>query len=56
LKFVPSLFALDSYSIATWLYPATLVVVNGFVAALLVSRRRHLRRKQMGDSGTQRLT
>ena len=27
-KFVPSLFALQSYSLATWLYPATLVLMN----------------------------
>jgi hypothetical protein len=38
-KFVPALFALESYSLATWLYPATLVVVNGFVAVMLVWRR-----------------
>jgi hypothetical protein len=39
VKFVPALFALESYSLATWLYPATLVVVNGFVAVMLVVRR-----------------
>ena len=44
-KFIPALFALNVYSIATWLYPATLVVVNGGVAILLVMRRRHLRRR-----------
>lgn len=42
LKFVPALLALESYSIATWLYPATLVIVNGAVAALLLVRRRKL--------------
>jgi hypothetical protein len=41
-KFVPSLFALESYSIATWLYPATLVLMNGAVAAMLIVRRRQL--------------
>jgi hypothetical protein len=41
-KFVPALFALESYSLATWLYPATLVVVNGFVAMMLVVRRQQL--------------
>jgi hypothetical protein len=42
-KFVPALFALESYSLATWLYPATLVLVNGAVSTLLVVRRRQLR-------------
>lgn len=42
LKFVPALFALESYSVATWLYPATLVVVNGGVATLLLVRRRRV--------------
>lgn len=40
VKFVPSLFALKSYSITTWLYPATLVAMNGLVALMLVYRRR----------------
>jgi hypothetical protein len=40
-KFIPSLFALESYSLATWLYPATLVILNGGVAVLLLLRRRH---------------
>ena len=35
LKFVPSLFALQAYSLATWLYPATLVLMNGAVALML---------------------
>jgi hypothetical protein len=42
LKFVPSLFALQTYSVATWLYPATLVVMNGAVTILLLTRRRRL--------------
>jgi hypothetical protein len=40
VKFVPALLALQSYSVATWLYPVTLVVVNGGVATLLLVRRR----------------
>jgi len=40
-KFVPSLFALGSYSLATWLYPATLVLMNGAVATMLILRRRN---------------
>ncbi|HET6844920.1 MAG TPA: hypothetical protein VFK06_25035 [Candidatus Angelobacter sp.] len=42
LKFIPALGALHAYSIATWLYPATLVVVNGAVCVMLVCRRRQL--------------
>ena len=41
-KFVPSLLALEAYSVATWLYPATLVIVNGGVALLLFVRRRQI--------------
>jgi len=43
VKFVPALFALNSYSVATWLYPATLVVVNAGVATMLLMRRKQLR-------------
>jgi len=39
VKFIPALFALGSYSVSTWLYPATLVFVNGVVAVMLVARR-----------------
>jgi len=42
LKFVPSIFAMNSFSIATCLYPATLIVVNAGVACLLIWRRRLL--------------
>jgi hypothetical protein len=42
-KFVPALFALESRSVATCLYPATLVVMNAFVAVMLLWRRRQLR-------------
>lgn len=41
-KFVPALFAIREYSIATWLYPATLVIVNGGVAGMLKARRTHI--------------
>jgi hypothetical protein len=41
-KFVPALLALESYSVATWLYPATLVIVNAVVATMLLIRRRYL--------------
>lgn len=39
-KFLVALFALGSYSVATWLYPATITVVNGGVALMLLLRRR----------------
>jgi hypothetical protein len=42
VKFIPALFALKTYSIATCLYPATLVLVNGGVAVMLILRRRQL--------------
>lgn len=38
-KFIPSIFALQSYSLATCLYPTTLVLMNGAVAAMLLWRR-----------------
>jgi hypothetical protein len=40
VKFVPALFAMGSYSLATCLYPATLVVMNGYVAILLMQGRK----------------
>jgi hypothetical protein len=38
-KFAVALPALGSYSIATWLYPATITVVNSGVAVMLLARR-----------------
>lgn len=42
LKFIPSLFAMNVVSIATCVYPATLIVVNAGVAILLIARRRQI--------------
>ncbi len=39
LKFIPSLFAMNNISVATCVYPSTLIVVNGAVAILLLWRR-----------------
>lgn len=39
-KFFVALFALGSYSIATWLYPATITIVNAGVAVMLLLRRK----------------
>lgn len=54
-KFIPSLFALESYSVATWLYPATLVIVNAAVAGLLLLRRRTLCEELGGFAGQERI-
>jgi hypothetical protein len=42
IKFIPALCALKSYSLTTWLYPFTLVVVNGAVALMLFLRRQRV--------------
>ncbi len=42
LKFIPSIAAMGSYSVATIVYPAAMVVINIIVAVFLVLRRRHL--------------
>jgi hypothetical protein len=39
LKFVPSLFAMDSVSVATCVFPATLIVANAAVALIIYVRR-----------------
>lgn len=44
LKFIPSLLAMESVSIATCLYPASLVLLNIAVAVMLVHRRRAVAR------------
>ena len=42
LKFVPSFFALDSISVATCVFPATLVVANAGVALIIYLRRQQV--------------
>ena len=42
LQFVPALFALDSYSLASWLFPASLIAANAVVVAVLLVRRRQV--------------
>ncbi len=39
LKFVAAIFALQSYSLVTWLYPGALIIMNGSVAILVAIRR-----------------
>ena len=40
LKFAIALFALESYSLTTWLYPASLVLANGVFAVMVLLRRK----------------
>lgn len=42
LKFVFAIFALDNYTLVTWLYPASLVAANLFFVFMLMVRRRKL--------------
>lgn len=42
LKFFISLFALNSVTMTTWLYPASLVVTNWAFAAMVYARRRQV--------------
>ena len=42
IKFIPAVFALQSYSIASCLFPITLVIVNIILAVMLVARRRQI--------------
>ena len=46
LKSAFSLFALQSYSLATWLFPLYLVVANGLFVVLLSVRRRVFHKKK----------
>ncbi len=39
-KFLVAVFALGSYSLATWLYPITISIVNSGVAVMLLLRRK----------------
>lgn len=43
IKFIPALFALESYSLTTWLYPASLVLMNGLFVGMLLVRRKQVR-------------
>jgi hypothetical protein len=42
LKFVLAIIALDTYSIVTWFYPASLIAANLFFVGMLVVRRRQI--------------
>ena len=42
LKFIPSLWAMSSYSLETCLYPVAMVIMNAAVVLYLFARRRSL--------------
>lgn len=50
LKFVPSFFALDNISVATCVFPATLVIANAGVALIIYLRRQQV--SQRGNSSS----
>ncbi len=49
-KFIPALFAMESYSLATILLPGVLVITNAAVAAMLLWRRWRMTIKQQRTS------
>ncbi len=42
LKWMIGIFALETYALATWLYPASLIATNGAFVMLLLVRRKQL--------------
>ena len=42
LKFVPSLFAMNTYSTATCIYPVTMVIINGISVVLINQKKKVL--------------
>ena len=42
LKFVPSIFAMDSYSAETYLYPSAMIIINAIVVIYLAWRLKRL--------------
>jgi hypothetical protein len=54
VKFVPSLFAMDSVTIATCVLPASLVVTNLAVAAIIAAQRKQTLPLIPAKAGTQR--
>src|SRR3989344_431937 len=42
LKFTIAIFALESFTLASWLYPAALVLMNGTFTVMLLLRRRKM--------------
>ncbi len=54
IKFFIAIVALQSYSLATWLFPATLACVNGVIAIFIISRRNGLSLQANGTSRLQK--
>ena len=44
IKFLIAMFALETFSLATWLYPASLVLTNGLFVTLLLVRRKQMQK------------
>ncbi len=44
IKFIPGLFALERITLTTWLYPASLVIMNSLFTIMLLIRRKQLRK------------
>ena len=42
LKFFVSLFALSTYSLATWLYPSVIIVLNAVLVTVILIRRKRI--------------
>lgn len=49
LKFVLAIFALENYSLTTWLYPASLVAANLLFVPMLIIRRRQIKPTKIAD-------
>jgi len=47
-KFVVAIMALQSYSLATWLFPATVLVGNTAIIAVILIRRKQLNLQRIG--------
>lgn len=43
IKWVVAIFALESYSLATWLYPVSLILTNGSFVLMSIIRKRSLK-------------
>jgi hypothetical protein len=42
IKFIPALMALERFTLTTWLYPASLVFMNGLFVVMLYVRRKQV--------------
>ncbi|MAG91952.1 hypothetical protein CMO83_04715 [Candidatus Woesearchaeota archaeon] len=43
IKWIAGIFALNTYVVVTWLYPASLIVTNSLIVLVLIIRRSHNR-------------